>query len=246
MVVYIKSDDDIFSIEFGPNNNGMDVTSSLLEEAPAGPLLNTSPEHPDPQHLPMLHIGVPHHHPIDSSHVKQALEFAASKAYSVIRNNCIAVADFVVRVLTGNRVKNSPLVFDKIVGTVPEIDSPMLPMLQMMTQMTWFDIADGSRLMVEFLNAHGEHNIVSPAGPAEDAGPATTEIKKAIATVTAATADSSWSNDNAAKIRVDVESSSVSSKAKQGKSALTLAQPQQLIQALQQQQPSFTSSLPSE
>lgn len=207
------------SLEYGPNN-GMDVTSSILEEAPAAPLLNTSPDHPESQHLPMLHIRTDHHS-IDAAHVKQALDFAASKAYSVIKNNCIAVADFTVRVLTGNRVKNSPLIFDYLVGSVPEMDSPLLPMLQVMTQMTWFNIADGSRLMLEFLNAHGAHTIIMPpsAVPAEDAGLAAAEGAPGVTTA-GGTEDRSWSDDISAKIAVGGEKSSAIRKiqAKLGKS----------------------------
>lgn len=48
----------------------------------------------------------------------QALRFAEGRRYHALRNNCLGFADFVVRVLTGGRVKNAPLIFDCLVGEV--------------------------------------------------------------------------------------------------------------------------------
>jgi len=172
VVIYLKppGEEDLVALEFHPSN-GMDVTQSLLDEAPAAPVLRTSPELPEPEHLPMLYMNLDHH-ALDALHIQQALTFARGKAYQVMKNNCISFADFCIRCLTGNKVKNAPLLFDHLVGKVPEIDSPMLPLLQMMTQMSWFDVTDGSRLMHEFIENHGAHVIV-PLD--EEAGPAVAE-----------------------------------------------------------------------
>jgi hypothetical protein len=67
---------------------------------------------------------------------------------------------FAVRVLTGNAIKNAPLLFDAVVGQVPSTDSPLLQTLQTMLQTTWHDITDGSRLMRAFLEEHGPHQII--------------------------------------------------------------------------------------
>ncbi|KAG7667189.1 hypothetical protein NADE_003014 [Nannochloris sp. 'desiccata'] len=211
VVVYLKrpGEEDLVALEFCPSN-GMDVTQSLLEEAPAAPVLKTFPELPEPEHLPMLHINL-NHHALDALHIEHALTFACGKAYQVMKNNCISFADFCIRCLTGNRVKNAPLLFDYLVGEVPKVDSPLLPLLQMMTQMSWFDVTDGSRLMREFLEKHGAHVLVSVdegAGAAvaenrnikgkedeEDAGNAVLEA----GTVAPAVAgDSTWSADTKA------------------------------------------------
>ena len=96
VIVYLKrSGQDLVALEFGPSN-GMDVTQSLLDEAPAAPVFKTSPELPEPQHLPMMHLNVDHH-ALDAEHIQHALNFAAGKAYQVMKNNCIAFADFICR-----------------------------------------------------------------------------------------------------------------------------------------------------
>jgi hypothetical protein len=159
VVVYVKlPGKDLVALEFNPSN-GMDVTQSLIDEAPAAPVLKTPPELPAPEHLPMLYCNVDHHS-LDTEHVQRALAFANSKTYQVLTNNCIAFADFICRCLTGNKIKNAPLIFDALVGNVPKVDSPLLPLIYLMTQMTWFHVADGSRLMQEFLEKHGSHVIV--------------------------------------------------------------------------------------
>ena len=48
----------------------------------------------------------------------QALDFAQSLPYHALKTNCIAVADFVVRVLTGGAVRSAPLIYDRVVGEV--------------------------------------------------------------------------------------------------------------------------------
>lgn len=165
VVIYVKQrSSPLVAIEFGPNN-AMDITQNLLAEAPAGPVLLTSPELPEKQHLPMMHIAG-EHHPIDAAHVKRALEFASKMPYQALRNNCIAFADFIVRVLTGNRVRSAPLIFDPVVGKYPEIDSPLLPLIQTLSGMSWHEIADGSRLMKQFVEMHGTH-CVPPVGQQE-------------------------------------------------------------------------------
>lgn len=153
VVLYVKRGDDLKALEFGPAN-GMDVTDNMLAEAPAGSVLVDQPELPQAEHLPMLHIKTPHH-PLKADHVQRAVRFAEGRVYQAMHNNCIAFADFIVRVLTGGRVRSAPLLFDALCGTVPPVDSPLLPVLQMMTQLTWFDVTDGSRLMRHFLAEHG-------------------------------------------------------------------------------------------
>lgn len=202
VIVYLKRPgQELVALEFGPSN-GMDVTQSLLDEAPAAPVLKNSPELPETEHLPMLYLNVDHH-PLDAEHIQHAMNFAAGKAYQVMKNNCIAFADFIVRCFTGNAVKNAPLLFDYLVGKVPEQDSPLLPLLQMMTQMSWFHITDGSRLMHEFLEKHGAAKFLQLPTLAtkgngveqkkiekkeeEDAGPAVLDA--------AVAADSTWSAD---------------------------------------------------
>lgn len=157
VVVYLKQNSFLHSLEFGPSN-GMDITQNFAVEVQAAPILSSNPDHPEPEHLPMLHIDSDYHS-IDAPTMLQAVEFAAGKAYHAMRNNCIAFADFIVRILTGNKVRSAPHIFDLIVGVVPQVDSPMLPLLQALTQMTWFEITDGSRLMREFLETHGHHAI---------------------------------------------------------------------------------------
>jgi hypothetical protein len=39
---------------------------------------------------------------------------------------------------------------------VPAVDSPLLPLLQLTAQMTWFDVTDGGRLIHAFLDRHPE------------------------------------------------------------------------------------------
>ena len=48
----------------------------------------------------------------------QALRFAEGRPYQALLNNCIAFADFAVRVLTGGAVRSAPLLFDALVGRV--------------------------------------------------------------------------------------------------------------------------------
>jgi hypothetical protein len=206
VIVYLKqAGQELVALEFGPSN-GMDVTQSLLDEAPAATILKHSPEHPEPEHLPMLYLNVDHH-ALEVEHIQHALRFASKKAYQVMKNNCIAFADFICRCLTGNKVKNAPLVFDYLVGKVPEVDSPLLPLFLMMTQMSWFNVADGSRLMHEFLEKHGAHVIV----PVEKGGGAALVEKRekkegekveekedAGAAAAAVAAESTWSADTEA------------------------------------------------
>lgn len=50
----------------------------------------------------------------------QALAHAQAGAYNALRSNCIAFADYAVRVLTGGAVRGAPLAFDLLVGQVRE------------------------------------------------------------------------------------------------------------------------------
>lgn len=164
VILYVKCGEKLVALEYGPaadedTRESMDVTNNLAVEAPAGPIFIENPELPEKEHLPMLHMAVPHH-PLDAEQVEKAINFAASRAYQALKNNCIAFADFITRVLTGGHIKNAPLIFDHIVGHVPPVDSPMLPFFQAMLKTTWHEIADGSRLMRDFIEAHGPRHIV--------------------------------------------------------------------------------------
>lgn len=151
VAVYLQYDGDspISMLEYGPDNDD-DITAHANVEVPCAPVLNSAPPEPEKECLPMLHINVD---PVDldAAHVRAAIEFASQKKYQALRRNCIAFADFMIRVLTHNRVKHAPLVFDVMCGKVPQTDSPLLHMLYLMERLTWFDICDGGRLMREFL-----------------------------------------------------------------------------------------------
>jgi hypothetical protein len=51
--------------------------------------------------------------------------------YHALRNNCIAFADFIVRVLTGGAVRGAPLIFDALVGQVRALAEPRLHVLRL-------------------------------------------------------------------------------------------------------------------
>ena len=40
-------------------------------------------------------------------------------------------------VLAGGRLRNAPLIYDALAGTVPEQDHPLLMMFFLMTQLSW-------------------------------------------------------------------------------------------------------------
>lgn len=151
VAVYLQYDGDspISMLEYGPDNDD-DITSHANAEVPCAPVLNTAPPEPEKECLPMLHITVD---PVDldAAHVQAAIEFASQQKYQALRRNCIAFADFMIRVLTHNHVKHAPLVFDVMCGKVPQTDSPLLHMVYLMERLTWFDVCDGGRLMREFL-----------------------------------------------------------------------------------------------
>ena len=154
VVVYVAcKGEPLRSFEFGPNNHD-DVTENLMSEVEAGPILSEDPELPEAEFLPMMRIEV-EHSAIDAAHVQKALEFASSQRYHALRRNCISFADFIVRVLTKNAVKHAPLLFDTCVGSVPSKDSPLLAILYMTQQLTWFDICDGGKLMKDFVGHYG-------------------------------------------------------------------------------------------
>jgi hypothetical protein len=67
----------------------------------------------------------------------QALEYAQAQPYHAVLSNCIQSSDFLVRVLTGGRVRGAPIIYDKLCGHVPPLDSPLLLMLQLTMQTTW-------------------------------------------------------------------------------------------------------------
>jgi len=159
VVVYLKRPgEELVALEYRPSSR-MDVTQSLRDVASAAPIVTISPELPEPEHLPMLFINTDHH-ALDALHIQCALTFAYGKAYQAMENNCISFSDFCIRCLTGNRVRNAPLVFDYMVGKVPPVDSPPFPGLQKAANMNWVDVTDGSRLMHEFIEKHGAQVIV--------------------------------------------------------------------------------------
>jgi len=156
VVVYLKyGNEAVKALEYGPGGSGMDVTDNILQEVDPGPVHIDSPEMPEDEHLPMLHIKA-EHSSLDEEHVRRAIEFVSKKKYHALRRNCIAFADFIVRVLTKGKVKHATLMFDAVCGHVPEQDSPLLQMLYLMQQLTWFDVCDGSKILKEFLDNHGE------------------------------------------------------------------------------------------
>eukprot|EP00890_Picochlorum_soloecismus_P006558 jgi/Picsp_1/727/NSC_04216-R1_expressed protein [Chlorella variabilis] len=154
VVVYVVcKGEPLRSFEFGPNDQN-DVTENLMSHVQIGPVLSENPALPEEECLPMLRIEV-EHSAIDAAHVQKALEFASSQKYNVLHRNCISFADFIVRVLTKNAVKHAPLLFDTCVGSVPSKDSPLLAILYMTQQLTWFDICDGGKLIKDFLAHYG-------------------------------------------------------------------------------------------
>lgn len=67
----------------------------------------------------------------------QAVAFVEARQYHAINNNCIHNTDFLCRVLTRGRLRNGPLVYDALAGSVPEQDHPMLLMFFLMTRLSW-------------------------------------------------------------------------------------------------------------
>lgn len=67
----------------------------------------------------------------------QAVEFCESRPYHAFANNCIQTTDFLVRVLTGGRVRSAPLIYDALCGSVPAQGNPMLLMFMLMTRLSW-------------------------------------------------------------------------------------------------------------
>ncbi|KAL4451457.1 hypothetical protein ABPG75_007119 [Micractinium tetrahymenae] len=161
VVVYVKRGEELAALEFGPAN-AMDITDNMLVETPAAPVLLRPTPQPEAACLPMLHIAAPHHG-LEAAHVQQALAFAEATPYHALKSNCICFADFAVRVLTGGAVKGAPLIFDLLVGQVPPVDSPLLTLLGMTTELRWHDVTDGGRMMAAFLQQHGDGALLPPA-----------------------------------------------------------------------------------
>ncbi|KAI3427229.1 hypothetical protein D9Q98_007164 [Chlorella vulgaris] len=162
VVVYVKKGDELTALEFSPSNN-MDITDDMTATAAPSPVVLRPAPAPEPQHLPMLHIGVPVH-ALEDEAVQRALRFAESTDYHALQNNCIAFSDFAVRVLTGGVVRNAPIIFDAVVGQVPPVESPLLGLLALMMQLSWHDVCDGSRLTRAFLQQHPEGLPPPPPG----------------------------------------------------------------------------------
>ena len=68
----------------------------------------------------------------------QAITFAQTRKYHAIYNNCIKTTDFFCRVLTKGKVRDGPLIYDALAGTVPDKDHPMLLMFLLMTNLSWW------------------------------------------------------------------------------------------------------------
>lgn len=85
-------------------------------------------DHPEPHDSVMLR-GVFVH--------AQAIAWRQVQPYHAILRNCIHFADFIVRVVTDGEVCGAPLIYDKLCGTVPEQQSPLLMMLYLTTMKTW-------------------------------------------------------------------------------------------------------------
>ncbi|EIE18522.1 hypothetical protein COCSUDRAFT_54913 [Coccomyxa subellipsoidea C-169] len=127
-----------------------------MEAVPCSLALHDPAELPeDTAALPFLHIKVPHH-PAESAILSQAVEFAQSRQYHALTNNCIQNTDFFIRALTGGAVRNAPLVHDALCGHVPAQDNPMLVMFMLMTGFSWFYVCDGSQVAAAFLREHAK------------------------------------------------------------------------------------------
>jgi len=167
VVIYIKTpgtSSKLIAMEFGPESESMvDITTDIRATAPPdhSRLLSHDPELPERQCLPMLRVDLPHHH-VDADPVVKAIQFAASKNYQVMSNNCIQFACFMIFVLTKGRLRNAPLVFDVVCGKIPihisngtsNVSSSLLDMMMAMMGMSWYDAVDGGRLIREFLEQH--------------------------------------------------------------------------------------------
>ena len=70
----------------------------------------------------------------------QALAWVQARPYHTVLGNCIQFADWAVRLLTGGAVRGAPLAFDALAGVVPPAAHPMLAMLALTLQMTWYEL----------------------------------------------------------------------------------------------------------
>eukprot|EP00887_Chlorella_sp_A99_P001331 scaffold14.g1331.t1 len=164
-VVYVKRGGELVALEYGPGNQ-MDITADVTQAVPPAPVVLRPAPEPEPECLPMLHIAAPAHS-LDAEAVAAAVRFCERDTlYHAIFENCIAFADFMVRLLTGGGVCGAPLLFDALAGRVPPQDPPMLPfMLSMVGLSGWHVVVDGGRLMARFLARHPAA-LVPPAGRA--------------------------------------------------------------------------------
>ena len=86
----------------------------------------SAPPKPTPKPPPNHPPNPPRPPPIPR---QAALDFLQGKPYHALKNNCIAAADFLVRVLTAGAVKSAPLIYDLLAGDVPEEDNMLLGMM---------------------------------------------------------------------------------------------------------------------
>jgi len=131
----------------------VNVTQNLTIAYPAAYPLVRDQVPPPPEHLPAMHIAVPHHCPL-SGLIQQACQFAVSQDYQPLFRNCSMFADFIVRLLTGGAVRSAPLIFDLVTGQAPVHDSPLTCAGLAHFGQSWFPFCDGTALMEQLLEQH--------------------------------------------------------------------------------------------
>jgi len=177
-ILYVKEGDKVHKLDFGPCN-GADVTSNIMEGTDGRPVLTRSLDTNEIYEearrggmlqLPYLYCG-PLAVGIDSPVMQKVITFVESGGYHALWRNCIHACDLMLRVLTAGAVINGPLLYDVLAGEVPQVDEPMVMMLQLMLQRSWFDVCDGSKLVSEMLSktsataapdCNGEGGMTSP------------------------------------------------------------------------------------
>lgn len=149
IILYVKTEDELSALEMGPEGSA-DTHDNLFEAVEAGPVHQSTTIEPIG---PFLHVDVPTH-PLSHPEIQQAITFAQGRKYHTLRGNCIQFADAMVRLLTGGAVFGAPLAYDAKAGSVPPVDSPLLPMLSMTMQLSWLDVCDGAGFLADLLAVH--------------------------------------------------------------------------------------------
>ncbi|GAX85781.1 hypothetical protein CEUSTIGMA_g13196.t1 [Chlamydomonas eustigma] len=157
-IIFVKEGDKVHKLDFGPSN-GADVTSNILEGTEGRTVLTRGldlkfifeeAQRESMVQLPFLYCG-PTVVGVNSPFMRKVITFIETGGYHALWRNCIHACDLMTRVLTAGAVINGPLLYDIIVGEVPQIDDPRVLMLQLMLQRSWFDVCDGSKFMKEIL-----------------------------------------------------------------------------------------------